>query len=224
MIFYLYITILAFAFIVSLISFKLNYKIHLKIFSVLLGLTLVNEIIANYFLSVLHLRSNLPVYNIFMLIEFWVFALYYSYILKSRFQKIIIRLFLILFPVFWYITTFHFFNGLNHWNSYLILAGFSFTVFLSVAYCYRLFTSDQLIKFRKQSEFWIAIGLIIFYSCNLPYLGMYNYLSNNFSELALQLKKVLQPTNCLMYALFIYAYICRTTNTMKYLQSSSQEL
>lgn len=222
MFFYLYIFILGLSFLTSLVSFKLNYPIHLKIFSILLGITLINEIIANYFLTALHLRSNHPVYNVFMLIEFWVFAFYYSFILKSRFQKIINRLFLILFPVFWYITTFHLFNGLNHWNSYLILAGFSFTVFWSVAYCYQLFTSAQLIRFRRHSEFWIAIGLIIFYSCNLPYLGMYNFLSNNFPELAEQLKKVLQPTNCIMYFLFIYAYLCRTTNIMKSLLSSSQ--
>jgi hypothetical protein len=222
LLFYLYISILGLSFFVSLLSFKLRYPVHLKIFSILLGLTFINEIIAGYFLGALHLKSNHPVYNIFMLIEFWVFAFYYSFIIKNRILKIIILVFLILFPVFWFITCFYFFNGIGHWNSYLIIAGFSFTVFWSAAYCYQLFTSAALIKFRAQSEFWIAVGLIIFYSCNLPYLGMYNFLYRNYDGLAEQLKEVLQPTDCLMYALFIYAYLCRTTNTMKYSQSSSQ--
>ncbi len=208
------------AFLTSLTGFKFNYPVHLKIFSILLGITVLTEVIANFFLSNLHLPSNHPVYNIFMLIEFWAYAFYYHYIIRNKILKKIITVFLILFPVFWFITIFYLFDGLEHWNSYLILVGFSFTILWSAAYCYQLFTSAGLIKFRYQSEFWIAIGLIIFYTCNLPYLGMYNFLGANYSELAQQLKKVLQPTNCLMYSLFIYAYLCRTTIIMKSFPSS----
>lgn len=220
MLFYIYISILSLAFLFSLVSFKLNYLIHLKVFSVLLGITLINEIIAKYFLSSLHLQSRNTVYNIFMLIEFWAFGFYYYYIIKNKALKQLIIIFLVVFPIFWCITIFYLFDGLNYWNSYLILVGFSFTVICSAAYCYQLFTSVELIDFRNQSEFWIAIGLLIFYACNLPYLGMYNFLATNYSELAQQLKKVLQTTNCLMYSLFIYAYLCRTINIMKFSQSS----
>lgn len=220
MLFYLYITILLFASITSLISFKLNYSIQLKIFSTLLCLTLINECLANFFLSFLHLQSRNPVYNIFMLIEFWAYAFYYRFIIRNKILQKVIIAFLILFPLFWYTTVFYLFDGLEYWNSYLILVGFSFTILWSVAYCYQLFTSAELIKFRNQSEFWIAIGLLIFYTCNLPYLGMYNFLATNYSELAQQLKKVLQPTNCLMYSFFIYAYLCRTTIIMKSFPSS----
>jgi hypothetical protein len=220
LLFYIYISIVALAFLSSLISFKLDYPIHIKIFSILLGITLINEILANFFLKSIHLKSNNPIYNVFMLIEFWIYGLYYRYIIINKIIKIIITFFLFLFPAFWVITIFYLFNGLIYWNSYLIIVGFSATVIWSLLYCYQLFTSVQLVKFRKQSEFWIALGLIIFYTCNLPYLGMYNFLATNYSALAEQLKKVLQPTDCLMYSLFIYAYLCRTTNTMKSSRSS----
>lgn len=220
LLFNFYIITITLAFLISLISFKLNYPIHLKIFSVLLAITSITEVLANFFLSNLHLQSNHPVYNIFMLIEFWAYAFYYRYIIRNKILQKVITAFLILFPLFWYTAVFYLFDGLEYWNSYLILVGFSFTILWSVAYCYQLFTSVELIKFRNQSEFWIAIGLLIFYTCNLPYLGMYNFLATNYSELAQQLKKVLQPTNCLMYSFFIYAYLCRTTIIMKSFPSS----
>jgi hypothetical protein len=146
-----------------------------------------------------------------MLLEFEGFALYYLQIIKFPSIKKIIIIFLCLFPLFWLITVFFIF-GITHWNSYLVIAGSAFTIFLSGIFYYELFTASELIKLTKSSEFWIATGLIIFYSCNLPFLGMFNFLTKNYDTLAYKLETILQVLDTVMYSLFIYAFLCRMTN------------
>ena len=204
---YLYIIFIGLAFISSLISFRLDYSIHLKIFSVLLGLTLVNELLAVYGLVLVNLKTNLPIYNIFILIEFWVFGWFFYQIISNKKVKLFIKIFLILFPIFWIVAVFYLF-GFNSWNSYVIITGSAFTIFLSAFYYYELFTSQKLLMLTRLPEFWIATGLIIFYSGNLPFTGMLNYLSINYRDLAIQLLTVLRILIIIMYSIFTYAFLC----------------
>ena len=204
---YLYIIFIGLAFISSLISFRLDYSIHLKIFSVLLGLTLVNELLAVYGLVLVNLKTNLPIYNIFILIEFWVFGWFFYQIISNKKVKLFIKIFLILFPIFWIVAVFYLF-GFNSWNSYVIITGSAFTIFLSAFYYYELFTSQKLLMLTRLTEFWIATGLIIFYSGNLPFTGMLNYLSINYRDLAIQLLTVLRILIIIMYSIFTYAFLC----------------
>ena len=141
-------------------------------------------------------------------IEAWAYALYYSLILENRKLKTVIRLFLYLFPVFWFIVVFGIF-GFSNWNSYLAVTGSLFTICLSIAYYYQLFTASDLVKLTASSEFWIATGLILCYSCSLPYTGMMNFLNKNYPVLSRQLLTMLQILNILMYLFFTYAYICK---------------
>ena len=212
---HLYILIVLLALLASLISFKNDYPLHLRIFSLLLGLTLATEIFSHYYIGFIHLKTNLPVYNVFMLIEFWVYGLYYRIIINFKTIKKIIGYFLFVFPIFWFFTVFIIFKSLDIWNSYLIIVGFLFSIFWPSIFCYQLFTSSLLINFRTSNEFWIAIAMIIFYTCNLPYLGMYHFITNSYPKLAEQLKIVLQLSDSLMYLIFIYAFLCRMTITMK---------
>src|SRR5689334_22559017 len=114
----IYIIILAISFLSSLLSFRLDYPFHLKLFSVLLGITLLVEYFASFGLRLLNTKSNIPLYNSFMLLEFEGFAWYYLQIIKFPLVKKIITIFLVVFPLFWFITVFFIF-GITHWNSYL---------------------------------------------------------------------------------------------------------
>lgn len=208
MIYYIALSTLILSFLASLLSFRLDYPLHLKVFSLLLGCMVVDELGALYLVKTFHI-SNLGWYNVFMGIEAWAYALYYSLILQNRRVKLIIRRFLFLFPIFWFIVVFKVF-GIANWNSYLAVTGSLFTICLSIAYYYQLFTASDLIKLTESSEFWIATGLILCYSCSLPYTGMMNFLNKNFPVLSSQLLTMLQILNILMYSLFTYAFICKT--------------
>src|ERR1700753_1543049 len=125
MIYYLALTCLILSFLSSLLSFRLDYPLHLKVFSLLLGCTVLDELGARFLTRQLNI-SNVGWYNVFMGIEAWAYALYYSLILENRKLKTVIRLFLCLFPVFWFIVVFGIF-GFSNWNSYLAVTGSLFT-------------------------------------------------------------------------------------------------
>src|SRR5690606_29094274 len=134
--------------------------------------------------------------------------------IRFRIIKRSIDVFLFLYPVVWYFIVF-FLYKIDEWNSLVFVTGASFTIFVSILYCYQSFIAEEIIQFRYYSEFWIAIGLLIFYASATPYMGMFNYLTRTHHELALVLKTLLRISNIIMYSLFTYAYVCQMTNIRK---------
>jgi len=201
------------AFLVSLISFRLNFPLHLRVFSLLLGCDFLVEFSCNFLVRPFHFKSNVPLYNVFMLVEFWTYAWFFRTILQNRLLKKLIGYYLVLLPIFWIVVVFFVF-GIGHWNSYLSITGSLFTVCMAAAFYYQLFTAPDLIRLTVSAEFWIATALIIFYACNLPYLGMLNFITGEYLSLARNLLMVLQVLNIVMYSLFTLAFLCRI-RTMK---------
>ena len=210
---HLYLSTVGAALICSLVSFRLHYSFHLKLLSALLAITLVIEIIANFFLKPFHLRSNFPVYNIYMLIEYPLLALYFKRILISKTFKTATSIFLILYPVFW-CCTFLFIYNLNEWNSYGIMVGDLFIITFAARYLYELFTADHLIHFSLHPEFWIAVAIIFYSCCELPITGILNFWVRDW-KIALRLLTILQILNIIMYSIFIYAFLCPLKATKK---------
>ena len=201
------------AFLASLNSFRLGFPFHLKIFSLLLGCDFLVEVSCNFLVRPLHFHSNVPLYNIFMIVEFWTYGWFFSRLLDSPVLKKFIGYYLVLLPIYWVIVVFVVF-GIGNWNSYMSITGSLFTVCMAAAFYYQLFTAPSLIRLTGSTEFWIATALIVFYACNLPYLGMLNFITVKYRPLAQQLLLVLQFLNIIMYSLFTIGFLCRI-RTMK---------
>lgn len=213
-----YLIILSISFIVSLSSFIFNYPLHLKLFCVFLGITVLTEICANFLVDFLGLQSNYPVYNCFILVQFPLLAYFFKMIISGKRTKKIIDIFCTVFPVFWLLTTIFIF-GINNWNSYAVMFGDLFIICVGSKYLYELFTSERLIDFKTSTEFWIAAALIFYSCCELPITGLLNYLYGDSGNAFLT--TILQILNIIMYAIFIYAFLCRRmTNTTKSSYSS----
>lgn len=213
---YFYITLLAAAAITGLIKFRNSLPVHLKGIILMMPYVLLVEISAVFFRNLIKGQNVLPQYNIIMLIEFLVYAYFFKEIIVSGLVKKLISIFMIFFPVFWYISVFFIFK-ITAWNSYVFLVGGTCTIVWAIVYCYQLLTSTENILISHCSEFWIVLGLIVFYSCQVPFMGIFNYLSVNYPSLIMNFQMGLQVTNIIMYALFTYAFLCIKTNTMKYL-------
>ena len=212
---YTYIVVVGLSFLFSLRSFKKNFPIHLKVFSLLLGLTLLVEIGAVTLpRRIPQLKGNSWLYNSFALIEFSAYAWFYKKIIQSKKVKAGIGIFQFLFPVFWFVTVFFVF-GFTAWNSYVIVVGAFFTVCCVLAFYHQLLTSENVIPLSRNTEFWIATGMLILYLCQIPYFGMLNFLVKNYLVLARNIYPFLIILNTLMYAIFSYAYLCRI-NTKKF--------
>ena len=203
----IYLLIVIVTFLCSLISFRLQYARHLKFFSLFLGLTAITELLANLFLSALHLDSNYPVYNIFLLLQLFLIGYYFRLLIKYSFFKKTIVVLMFMYLVFWIFTSLIYYT-LFHWNSYALMLGDLLIIIFTSRYLFELFTGDELVSLKKYSEFWIAIGILFFSCCELPITGMLNFLVKDWS-LATRLSGILQVLNILMYLIFIYAYLCR---------------
>ncbi len=202
----LYIISIAIAFGCSIINFKRHF-IQFKIVSLIIGFDLLGELTGIYLYGLI--KTNLPVYNFILLIEFVGYAYFFHTIAKSDWAKKVTIWFVFLFPVFWFVTVFLIF-GLLKWNSYVFITGSLLIIFLCFFYYYDLIKDSEIKELSKTPEFWIVTGLLIFYSVNLPFLGMYNYLITYHSNLAENLSIVLQILNIIMYSLFAYAYLCQS--------------
>ena len=143
-----------------------------------------------------------------MLGEFTCYAYFFYLLIKLHWLKKMAVIFICTFPLFWFIAVFSLF-GLKNWNSYVYIVGSLFIMLFVIGYYYQLITNEEVKRLTNNSEFWIATGLIIFFAGNLPYLGMYNFLIKNYSDLADSLSTILRLLNIMMYSLFAYAYICR---------------
>ena len=220
MLVYTYLAFIGIAFLSSLNAFRLDFPLHLKVFSILLGLDFLVEFSCNVLVDLLHIRTNVPLYNIFMLVEAMTYAWFFRAILESRVLKSLIGGYMILFPIFWVIVVFFVF-GLHYWNSYVAIVESLFTVCMAAAFYYQLFTAPTLIRLSKSPEFWIATGLIIFYTCNLPYLGMLNFITKEYLSLAKSLLMLLQILNIIMYSLFTLAFLCTKRTTISTMKSSA---
>lgn len=208
MILNIYIFVVGLSFLISLLSFKWNYPFQLKIFSLLLGLTFLVELFAAIIvIKYFHWKNNFPIYNSFILIEILTYAFFYYNIMQIVWMRKLIASLAFVFFLFWVVSVF-FIHGFNAWNSYVIISGGSFTVCVSLGYYYQIIQSKTEINLLSHPEFWIATGMLIFYSCQVPYFGTLNFLIKNYLPLAYSLMNVLLVINTFMYLTFIYAFLC----------------
>jgi hypothetical protein len=211
---YIYLASILIAFLSSLNSFRLDLPFHLKLFSCLLGLTLVVELFQGVFIRVFHFKNNFWIYNAFGLVEFWLYGYFYYRVIEVKILRRIIFLFMVIFPIFWVITIFFLF-GFNVWNSYVVIVGSFFSVLFAVMYYYQLITAREIRSLRNMPEFWIATGMLIFYLGELPFYGTLNFLMSHNLGLTKSLLNILKVLDTLMYGLFSYGFLCLTINTRK---------
>lgn len=211
---YLYLTSLVICSIAGL-AMMLKLTKQLKVVALLCVYTFLLELSVFLFKQEVGYEGNtLPQYNFFILVEFMFYAYFFKQIVRNIYLLKVINLFLLMFPVLWYIFSFYSFNILQ-WSSYAFVFGGTFIIFFALIYCYEKLTSDETTSLFNEGEFWIAIGLIVYYTCVVPYMGMFHYLTENYEKLAVKLKSLNLITNIIMYLLFAYAFLCKTIKTKK---------
>lgn len=208
-----------------ILSYKYNFPHHLKIFACLTGVTFISEL--SSYLATLYIHNNWRILNFFVLIE-TIWHLYFFYcIISVQIIKKNIPVLMILYSFFWIATNIfvvNFFNGGSPvWNSYIIIAESVATVGLSCFYFFQLIEVDSVIEIHKSPEFWIVLAMLVYYTCQIPYFGVFNLIIKH--KLTIKqigfgnLRTLMIVLNDLMYATFIYAYICQL-RLLKYHQSN----
>lgn len=148
-------------------------------------------------------------YNIFMVIEFSVYAFFFTHILKNRIGLQLAKGFLYTFPIAGTFLLFSLYNNLFRWASLVEIIGTLFTCLFCIVFYYEIFSEKQPVELRRSAEFWIVTGLLVFYSTTIPYTGMLNYLYQKHQVTAKDFLLALHIANVLLYSIISYAYLCR---------------
>lgn len=136
---------------------------------------------------------------------FYLFVIAYSiYNLKVR--KIILWL-LAVYPVLVLLNRLFIQHKSFHTITYSI--GCLLVVAACILYFFELFQSTHSVNLIKEPAFWICSGLLFFYCCTFPLIGLWNYLHNLPGIILRNLNYILTFLNILLYSLFSIAFLCK---------------
>ncbi|OQP58503.1 hypothetical protein [Niastella populi] len=185
--------------------FQASVPRYLKAFPFFMLITLVVEVTA---WLLLQYKINVTLlYIVFTSFEFmfYLFIVAYSiYNLKVR--KIILWL-LAVYPVLVLLNRLFIQQRSFHTITYSI--GCLLVVAACIFYFFELFQSTHSVNLIKEPAFWICSGLLFFYCCTFPLIGLWNYLHNLPGIILKNLNYILTFLNILLYSLFSIAFLCR---------------
>ncbi len=204
----LYLVILSICFLCSLISFRLHYPLHLRVFSIFIGLSLITELVAFALPSLTGINNNMQVYNLFRLPEFFAITWYFKQLIPGRYVQKAILISWIAYPIFW-IWYLFIHTSLSVWSGVLANIIGIYSIVLAVIFLYHLYQSDNIVSVKRNAEFWIAVGILFFEATSLPTLGVLLYATEMDNAQAIKLSMALPVFNIIMYLIFAYAFLCR---------------
>jgi hypothetical protein len=204
----LYAYFIAASFLVSLLVYRKNTPIYLRLFPPFLLLTLVAEIYGSYLYT--KGKNNIVLYNFFSTFEF----VFYLYILRSvisnkKVQKII----WIVMTLFVVAALFNlsFVQKKGTFHSTIYATGCLLIVIFCIYYFLELFRFPQSGRLYYNPAFWICTSLLFFYCCGFPLYGLLNEWSGISSLIVENFTMIVTILNIFLYSLFSIAFICVRT-------------
>lgn len=189
----------------SFIHYQLLKANGLTTFPYFLLFVLIGELTGIWLAKVYN--TNIIFYNIFTGIQ----TLYYLFLIKdSIFSEKIRRIIAVCIFLFILLSIFnHFFvqNSNTELGSYTFSTGCLLITLSAMYFFYELLHSDKIENYATYPRFWIILGIFIFYTCNIPYMSVYNYLSSNYKTILNAYFKIIEILAYLMYVFFIIGII-----------------
>jgi hypothetical protein len=188
------------------IFFQRPKPLYLRLFPFFLVITIVVELVANWMYR--RYGSTIALINFYLVLNFCFFLFVLREIISDRIFKRVALIanisygVLVLFNLFYY-------QKLNTWNSMSFSLGCLLIVAFCIYYFLELFRNPKSTRLTKEPAFWIVSGLLFFYCCSFPFLGLNNLLDNAPEVLKRNLNNILTVLNILMYSLFTIAFLCR---------------
>lgn len=203
----LYTYFIAFSFFTGLtLYFQKSVPLYLKLFPVYLLITLLVELFAT--LLIIQSANNILLYNIYCIVNFCFLFFVLEEVITSRLMKRITLFATGIFILLALINLF-FIQKSNVWNSISYSFGSLMVVALTIYYYLELFRRPKSVNLIREPAFWICAGLLFFYSCSFPFLGLNNFLDHAPLVIKLNLGSILMLLNILLYSLFTIAFLCR---------------
>jgi hypothetical protein len=185
--------------------FQASLPMYLKTFPFFLFITIIIEYTGSH-LAEKKVDTTL-MYIVFTTFEF----IFYLYILRGityniKAKKVILWL-MVIYPVLVFINRTFFQTKTFHTNTYAL--GCLLIVAACIYYFLELFQSTHSVNLIREPAFWICSGLLFFYTCSFPMVGLWNHLPGLPRIILKNLNTVMQFLNVLLYSLFSIAFLCR---------------
>lgn len=166
-------------------------------------LAVITELTA-WYLAAAYKANNMWVFNIYVIIEFWLLLMAGRGFIASRSVKTGIVYSIILISFIWTVEVF--FQGFKKWPTKTVTIG---CILIMIVYFKALF--DQVLFSKmppyKLSIFWLSLSLILFYGCVLPFMALYNFFSVYYAEISRVLQDyMINIVNFLRYPMMGIAF------------------
>jgi hypothetical protein len=173
----------------------------------LLFIVVTAELAGRYFRKVLH-QPNAWIFNLSTCIEFLVYGLlFYRCFTFPAFKKIALG-FLYFFPIAAAVNII-FIQGFFNFHSYTMSIGSLFMILFCCCFFYELLYQKEKINLLAMPLFWIATGILFFYTGDLLYNLFFNYMvANNLNYKAL-FAAINNNLIILLYFCFTVAFLCK---------------
>ncbi|NVK29084.1 MAG: hypothetical protein HWE14_13605 [Flavobacteriia bacterium] len=169
---------------------------------------------ASITLHYLEVNNNMPLYHLYIGMEFFLVTYLYSAILPvfltPKRQLLLSGAFILalLIKLLDWESIFAFPSILRPVESSIIIA-------LSVIYFLSIMKSEEFVNLFKSATFWISSAMLIYFSANMLIFAYTDYLAQQSMELFSAVWYIHTGLNVIFYSLLTVALLCRTP-TAKY--------
>lgn len=197
--------------LISLIGITILYKKlkpkWLQLFIYFLLLNYIQDLSA-YFYSAYFKKSNHFITNIYLPISFgFYFLLFYITAETTKSKRLIAACYWIY--VLFSLADVCFVNGFYYFNTYAFALGSILILLCCLLYFVRLFTSDSVMNYFRIPMFWIATGLLFFFTGSLVQHSFIRYFIENKIDPDGSIYYFIMVTlNIILHSTFIISFLC----------------
>ena len=198
------------AFIVLVLSlflfFKRQVPLYLLAFSPFIAIDTSISLLTTYLAS--KSIHTIPIVNALTTFEFCFYIWVCRSIINNAFVKRMCLVTLIAFPIAVVFNIF-FLQGINNFHTLTYSIGSLILISLSIYYFFELFQTQHAIRLAKEPGFWIASGLLFYYSVSFPLYVSINLMKSFPVTLGNVIGIICSLMNFILYSLFCIAILCK---------------
>ena len=177
-------------------------------FTFYLVFIVLSEGVGQYLRSIGKINANIHYFNFFVVpVEFlFTFWLFYSGWRQNKGKRLPV-VFMAIYLVGWFCDIFYFSKQRYFFYSFSYTLGNLLMLILILRFFLQMVTSDDIITFRHNMQFWVSLGLMIFYLGSFPYWGLVNTMAYKYPLLTHYYAYIVFVMNYMMYLMFTISFI-----------------
>jgi len=194
-----------------------KYKIlkHIPLYIASLIMVYIGNTLTNFALNFMGIASYLDYF--FTLIEILIFSDFYLQLIKNPLSKKLVVILNVFFGIFFIYMMFNdkrFSFGISDsTQSKVYTIEGAILLIVCLFYFLELFKKPHNLNLKNEPVFWISTGLLLFFTCTLPFSVLENYMSQNYPEFNIPLYSIFYVFYILLFLMIIRAYLCKPKKT-----------